>query len=166
MDQKNLADLYKLAPIPWSGRSRHSSRASRQNETSFLATTRPDGRPHVAGVGAIWDNGKVYVVSGARDAQEQEPRQRPELRHRDVPDGHRPRHRGHGRAGDRRRDPPTPGEALWRHGLAGDGRGRRVHLRLQRAERGPAAWNLYAITPTTVFGVLSAEPGGATRWRF
>jgi hypothetical protein len=31
---------------------------------------------------------------------------------------------------------------------------------------GPPPWDLYEVTPTTVFGVLSAEPGGATRWRF
>jgi len=31
---------------------------------------------------------------------------------------------------------------------------------------GPPPWDLYAVTPTTVFGVLAAEPGGATRWRF
>jgi len=31
---------------------------------------------------------------------------------------------------------------------------------------GPPPWNLYEITPTTIFGVMAAEPGGATRWRF
>ena len=31
---------------------------------------------------------------------------------------------------------------------------------------GPPPWDLYAVKPTTVFGVLAAEPGGATRWRF
>jgi hypothetical protein len=31
---------------------------------------------------------------------------------------------------------------------------------------GPPPWDLYAVRPATVFGVLSAEPGGATRWRF
>jgi len=31
---------------------------------------------------------------------------------------------------------------------------------------GPPPWGLYAVTPTTVFGVLTVEPGGATRWRF
>ena len=31
---------------------------------------------------------------------------------------------------------------------------------------GPPPWYLYLIAPTTVFGVLAAEPGGATRWRF
>jgi len=31
---------------------------------------------------------------------------------------------------------------------------------------GPPPWDLYAVTPTTIFGVLTVEPGGATRWRF
>ena len=30
---------------------------------------------------------------------------------------------------------------------------------------GPPPWYVYAITPKTVFGVLTGEPGGATRWR-
>jgi hypothetical protein len=29
---------------------------------------------------------------------------------------------------------------------------------------GPPPWNLYTVTPTTAFGVASAEPWGATRW--
>jgi len=29
-----------------------------------LATTRPDGRPHIAGVGAMWVEGTLYFVSG------------------------------------------------------------------------------------------------------
>ncbi len=31
---------------------------------------------------------------------------------------------------------------------------------------GPPPWYLYEIEPTTVFGVLSEAPGGATRWDF
>ena len=31
---------------------------------------------------------------------------------------------------------------------------------------GPPPWDLYRMTPATVFGVLTAEPGGATRWHF
>jgi hypothetical protein len=31
---------------------------------------------------------------------------------------------------------------------------------------GPPPWNLYELVPTTVFGVMSDAPGGATRWRF
>ena len=31
---------------------------------------------------------------------------------------------------------------------------------------GPPPWDLYVFTPTTAFGVATAEPNGATRWRF
>ena len=31
---------------------------------------------------------------------------------------------------------------------------------------GPPPWHLYRFTPHTVFGVATAEPDGATRWRF
>ena len=31
---------------------------------------------------------------------------------------------------------------------------------------GPPPWYLYEMTPVQAFGVASAEPHGATRWRF
>jgi hypothetical protein len=31
---------------------------------------------------------------------------------------------------------------------------------------GPPPWDLYEFTPTTAFGVATAEPHGATRWHF
>ncbi|MGH2387785.1 MAG: pyridoxamine 5'-phosphate oxidase family protein, partial [Chloroflexota bacterium] len=31
---------------------------------------------------------------------------------------------------------------------------------------GPPPWDLYVVTPVTVFGVATAEPNGATRRRF
>lgn len=31
---------------------------------------------------------------------------------------------------------------------------------------GPPPWDLYEVTPTTVFGLAADEPMGATRWRF
>ncbi len=30
----------------------------------FLGTVRPDGRPHAAGVGALWHDGDLYFTSG------------------------------------------------------------------------------------------------------
>jgi hypothetical protein len=32
---------------------------------SYLATVRPDGRPHVTGLGARWHDGDIYFLSGA-----------------------------------------------------------------------------------------------------
>ena len=31
---------------------------------------------------------------------------------------------------------------------------------------GPPPWNVYRLTVMTAFGVATAEPYGATRWRF
>src|SRR5689334_1134981 len=64
MDEKNLADLYNLPPIPWSRALKELEGRPSPDFRCFLATTRPDGRPHLAGVGAVWHDGKVYIVSG------------------------------------------------------------------------------------------------------
>jgi len=96
MNQKNLADLYGLDPIPWSRALEALESAKPKTQTPFLATTRPDGRPHVAAVGAIWDSGRIYFREWRRDSQEPEPRRERQLRDLNVPDGHRPRRRGHG----------------------------------------------------------------------
>jgi len=37
--------------------------------------------------------------------------------------------------------------------------------RVQRTERRPPPWDFYQITPSTVLGLATAEPYGATRWR-
>src|SRR6266702_7001392 len=69
MDQKNL-DIYGNPVIPWS-RALEALEAetakteeAASHKTWWLGTTRPDGRPHSAGVGAMWADGKVYFVSG------------------------------------------------------------------------------------------------------
>ena len=62
MDQKNL-DIDGGEPIPWS-RAREQHRGRRRGTSWWLATVRPDGRPHVAAVGALWVDGRFYVTSG------------------------------------------------------------------------------------------------------
>lgn len=69
MDQKNLADLYELDPIPWSRAAKALESERPPNGTTFLATTRTDGRPHLAGVGAMWDEGKVTSSAGLGPAR-------------------------------------------------------------------------------------------------
>lgn len=166
MDQKNLADLYGLDPIPWSRALEALESSERQNETSFLATTRPDGRPHVAGVGALWDDGKVYFVSGSGTRKS---RNVAENAHCAI---------GMSLTGidlviegvaERVTDDETLQRLAKRYGDQGwaptvkDGAFTHEY---SAPSAGPPPWDLYAVTPTTVFGVLAAEPGGATRWRF
>ena len=166
MDTKNLADLYGLDPIPWSRALQALESPERPNDTSFLATTRPDGRPHVAGVGAVWDDGKVYFVSGAGTRKSRNVAQNPNcsiamsLKGIDLV--------VEGRA-ERVTDDETLHRLAKRYAEGGwpavvkDGA---FTYDYSAPSAGPPPWDLYAVAPTTVFGVLSDEPGGATRWRF
>ena len=162
VDQTNL-DIYGHPPIPWSRAKRRLG--GRRSEQRFSSRrVRPDGRPHVAGVGALWEDRKFYIVSsaGTRKSKTSPSGRLRHFRHAARP---RPRRRGHGAQGDRRRDPPAPRRAVRRAGLAGDGKGRRVHRSLQRPERRATPWDLYEFTPTIAFGVATPSRGG-TRWRF
>ena len=166
MDQTNL-DIYGHPPIPW-------SRAERRLETAtggmdahfFLATVRPDGRPHVAGVGALWVDGTFYVVSGPGTRKSRNLAERPDcvisvnLPDLDLVVDGTARHVT---------DEPTLERLaerfraqVWPATVA-DGAFTGPY---SAPSAGPPPWDLYEITPRTAFGVATAEPHGATRWRF
>jgi Pyridoxamine 5'-phosphate oxidase len=167
MDQKNLAELYDLPPVSWSRALEALDKGEQQgNQTSFLTTSRPDGRPHVAGVGAVWDGGQVYFVSGPRTRKSRNVAENPacvmamSLAGIDlVIEG----------VAERVTDDATLQRLAKRY--ADGGWPARVEdsaftYDYSAPSAGPPPWYLYAITPTTVYGVLASEPGGATRWRF
>ena len=53
-------DRYGYAALEWDRAQAALSAASTSDEvTWFLGTTRPDGRPHAAGVGAVWHEGDL-----------------------------------------------------------------------------------------------------------
>ncbi len=157
MDQTNL-DIYGHPPIPWSRAERQLEAPVADSVRHFLATVRPDGRPHVAGIGALWVDGKFYFVSGPGTRKSRNLAERPEcVISVTLPDLDQ---------GDRPGDARTTGRTLCRAGLAGDRRRRRVHRPYSAPSAGPPPWDLYEFTPRTAFGVAGAEPHGATRWRF
>src|SRR6185503_11008518 len=58
-------DRYGSPALPWSRPHdllAHSP--TRSDITFFLGTSRPDGRPHSAGIGAIWLDGDLYLTGG------------------------------------------------------------------------------------------------------
>lgn len=166
MEQHNLS-RYDNDPLPWSrALEQLEAHPASPSLTYWLATTRPDGRPHVTGLGVQWLNGKLYFTSGP----------------------------GTRKSGNLESNPnctvsvSLPGIDLVIEGMAERITDRGTLTRL--AERyaaqgwpasvdgdalsapysapsaGPPPWQLYAITPVTAFGVATAEPFGATRWRF
>ena len=166
MHQKNLADLYDLDPIPWSRALEALESAEPRTQTPFLATTRPDGRPHVAALGALWDDGKVYFVSGPGTRKSQNLARNANcvismsLTGIDlVIEG----------VAEKVTDDATLQRLAKRYADQGwpatvkDGA---FTYDYSAPSAGPPPWDLYVVAPTTVFGVLTSEPGGATRWRF
>ena len=161
---KNL-DIYGNEPIPWS-RALAQLDAGGGPGTYWLATTRPDGRPHIASVGARWVDGKVYVVSGAATRKSRNLSTNPNCAVSVT----------------------LPGLDLVIEGTAARVIDEATLVRLAELyaaqgwpatvedgaltapysapSAGPPPWDLYVITPVTAFGVATAEPHGATRWQF
>ena len=166
METTNL-DIYGHPPIPWS-RAEHLLEAAVAGTDAFffLATVRPDGRPHVAGIGPVWTDGKFYVVSGPKTRKSKNLAHRP----------------------DCVISVSLPGLDLVVEGTAAKVTDEPMLQRLVKLynaqgwpakiqdgaftgpysapSAGPPPWDLYEFTPRTAFGVASAEPHGATRWRF
>jgi hypothetical protein len=160
--QKNL-DIYGDEPIPWSRALEQLDAGARG--TFWLATTRPDGRPHVAGVGALWVDGKIYFPTGARTRKGRNLAQNAScvisvsLEGLDLVI-----------EGDAVKvtDEPTLRDLATRYAAQGwptqvsDGA---LTAEYSAPSAGPPPWDLYVFTPKTAFGVASAEPTGATRWQ-
>jgi hypothetical protein len=134
--------------------------------TWFLGTVGPDRRPHAAGVGALWDDGDIYVVSGPGTRKSRHLAANPACSISvQVPgldlvfEGTAPRVT----------DAPTLErlasryrEGGWEPTVEGDA----FTAPYSAPSAGPPPWYLYRFTFDTVFGVAGEEPHGATRWRF
>ena len=167
LETKNLADLYRMDSIPWSrAREALENGDPLPHGTTFLATTRPDGRPHLAGVGAMWDDGKVYIVSGPETRKSRNLAENPNCAVAMCFDGMDLVIEG---TAERVTDDAMLERVAKLY--ADSGWPARVEdgaftYDYSAPSAGPPPWYVYAITPTQAFGVASAEPHGATRWRF
>jgi Pyridoxamine 5'-phosphate oxidase len=163
---RNL-DRYGSAELPWSRpRDILASDTPGANLTFFVASVRPDGRPHSAGVGAVWVDGALYFTSGPGTRKSRNLATNPacsvSVRLRGI-------------------DLVLEGEALrvtdastlervaavyrtggWPASVEGDA----LTAPYSAPSAGPAPWYLYRLTLHTAVGVAGEEPHGATRWDF
>jgi pyridoxamine 5'-phosphate oxidase-like protein len=168
MDQKNL-DIYGSDPIPWARALQQLTAptlAAGHGPTYWLATVRPGEFPHVAAVGALWIDGKFYFTSGAGTRKSRNLAENPNcvmsvsLADLDlVVEG----------TAMRVTDEPSLRRAAtlyaargWPARVSADA----ITAEYSAPSAGPAPWDLYVVTPSTAFGVATAEPYGASRWRF
>lgn len=159
-------DRYGNPALPWSRALDQLAGTPSQAITFFLGTCSGDGDPHAAGVGAAFVDGEMYFTSSpaARKARDLVGRPRCTLSARMpgidlVLEG----------ATERVIDPGTLDlvaaryrEGGWPAQVEGDA----FTAPFNAPSAGPPPWHLYRLTLRAATGVATAEPFGATRWRF
>ena len=160
-------DIYGFAALPWSRPRDLLDRGSLGKDTAFfLGTCRPDGRPHAAGIGAVWSDGDLYFTSGpgARKARNLAANPACTISVR-LPGIDLVLEGEAARVTDR----PTLERVVtifnsggWPAKVEGDA----FTAPFSAPTAGPPPWHLYRFTFDTAFGVATEEPSGGTRWRF
>lgn len=158
-------DRYGHDPLPWS-RALEAMLDPPPMATWFLSTTLPDGRPHVAGVGAGWHDGYVYFTAGAGTRKARNLAVRPassfgvSLKGLDlVLEGE----------AEMVVDPALVAAIVERFRAGGwpaEVDGTQIVGPYSAPSAGPPPWDIYLFRVHTAFGVATEEPSGATRWRF
>lgn len=163
---RNL-DQYGSAELQWS-RARDVLVADTPTAdlTFFVSTVRPDGRPHTAGVGAVWVDDALYFVGGPGTRRSRNLAGNPacsigvRLRGMDLTlegEAHRVTD-----ADTLNRVAEVYRTGGWPATVEGDA----LTAPFSAPSAGPAPWHLYRLTLHRAIAVASAEPPGATRWDF
>jgi len=163
---RNL-DRYGSPELPWSrARDILVTDTPTADLTFFVATARPDGRLHSAGVGAVWVDDALYFTSGPGTLKSRNLASNPA-----CSVGVRLRGMDLALEGEAHRvtDGPTLerlAEVYRSGGWPASVEGDALTAPYSAPSAGPAPWYLYRLTLRTAVAVASAEPGGATRWDF
>ena len=160
-------DRYGFPALPWSRPRDLLAAGSPQPGTPFfLGTSRPDGRPHAAGIGALWLDGDLYFTSGPGTRKARNLAANPACTISVRLEGIDLVLEGKAaRVADRPTLEQVAGlyrEGGWPAQVEGDA----FTAPFSAPSAGPPPWHLYRFTFHTAFGVATAEPNGATRWRF
>ena len=162
---RNL-DIYGSPALEWSRVRDVLAGNQSEHRTFFLGTVGPDGRPHAAGVGALWSDGDLCVVSGPGTRKSRNLAANPACTVSAALSGIDLVLEGEAA---RVADGPTLErlaalyrQAGWPAEVAGDA----FTAPYSAPSAGPPPWHLYRFTFDTAFAVAGAEPYGATRWRF
>jgi Pyridoxamine 5'-phosphate oxidase len=159
-------DRYGFPPLPWSRPRDLLAGPPSADVSCFLGTSRLDGRPHAAGIGALWLDGDLYFTAGPGTRKARNLASNPactvsvRLAGIDlVLEGE----------ATRVTDGPTLEQAAARYregGWPAEVAGDALTAPFSAPSAGPPPWQLYRLRFHTAFGVATAEPYGATRWRF
>lgn len=165
IETRNL-DIYGNPPLPWSRPFDILQSGLFFGRPAFLGTTRPDGRPHAAGIGAIWLDGEIYFTSGPGTRKSRNLAANPActisagLATIDIVfEGQAVRVTD---ATTLERVASSCRETGWPVQVEGDA----FTGPFSAPSAGPPPWRLYHFIFHTAIGNATAEPHGATLWRF
>ena len=166
IETRNL-DRYGNAALPWTrARDLLDGLDPSAMITWFLGTTGPSGRPHAAGVGAMWHAGELYFTSGDGTKKSKDLATNPFASISVSLEGIDLVFEGEVQ---RVTDRPTLEAVTGKYNAGGwpatvDGDA--VTAPFSAPSAGPPPWKLYRLDLHRVIGVASAEPNGATTWQF
>jgi hypothetical protein len=159
-------DRYGDPTLDWARAKAALEQGATPETTYFLGTCRPDGTPHAAGIGAQWMDGDLYFTSNptTRKSRDLAVNARCTISVRLpgidlVLDGE----------AHRTTDPDTLdgiAAAYRAGGWPAEVQGDALTAPYSAPSAGPAPWQVFRFVFHTVVGVATAEPYGATRWRF
>jgi nitroimidazol reductase NimA-like FMN-containing flavoprotein (pyridoxamine 5'-phosphate oxidase superfamily) len=173
--ERNL-DRYGAPLIPWSkvrerldqGLSQEPGSGGPGRHTCWLATVRPDGRPHVMPLGVLWVDGAFYFNAGPTTRKAKNLVHNPHcvltVATHDfdlVVEGKAARVTDQAKAQRIAEEYRAQG---WPATVGDDGLS--LEAEYSAPSAGPPPWDVYEVSPETVFALGTAEPYGATRWHF
>jgi Pyridoxamine 5'-phosphate oxidase len=174
MEIMNLGKADGLPPVDWAGIVERLDNGSApapdalNSRTTWLSTINEDGSPHVTAVGALWLDGTFWFQTGTGTRKRRNVARdgrcsiAVSIRDADVV--------FEGEA-TRVTDPAAIARVTkaWADGgwpAEPDPSGSGITAPFNAPSQGPPPWQVYRIEPHSATVVLSAEPGGLTRFRF
>jgi hypothetical protein len=173
--ERNL-DGYGAPLIPWAkvherleqGLSQEPGSGRPSRHTCWLATVNPDGSPHVMPLGALWVDGAFYFTAGATTRKARNLAHNPHCVLTIATHDFDLVFEGKGsKVTDQdvvRRIARIYSAQGWEV-TVGDGTAS-LNGEYSAPSAGPPPWDVYEVIPETVYALGTAEPYGATRWRF
>jgi hypothetical protein len=160
-------DRYGFSALPWSRpRDLLAARPRPDDITFFLGTVRPDGRPHAAVVGALWLDGDLYFTSGPETRKARNLAVNPTCTISCKLEGIDLILEGEAARISEQATLQEVARLYREDGWPAEVEGDAFTAPYSAPSAGPPPWHLYRFTFHTAFGVATAEPNGATRWRF
>ncbi|MFJ4683175.1 pyridoxamine 5'-phosphate oxidase family protein [Streptomyces sp. NPDC091377] len=152
----------KATAVPWAEAERRLAEA----ELFWISTVRPDGRPHVTPLPAVWSGGALHFCTGPGERKARNLAQNP---HVVLTTGNNLMEEGHDLVYEGEAVRVTDEARLRELAAAWETKyGGFWHFEVADGafQHAPGTAHVFSVAPRTVFGFGKGEPFSQTRWRF